>query len=397
MLWWCQLLAIASMEMSEPFWPLFLRQLSPESENIVIWSAVIYGAPLFVSGLVAPYWGALGDRYGHKKMVLRASLGLALTQGLLYFSSSLWEVLVYRLLQGALAGIITAVLCLANSLAPQESRSTVIGQLTSATAAGAIFGPLLGGILIQWLSFTALFGVASITCLIITVLLMWRVSSDDKDCNLVTKTFPLKLDEGMTVSRYTHLIWLFLSVIFLLQIAKSIPSSFFALYTEEYLVATPFFTGLLFSAAGVGMMFSAPYWGKCFDRLRSGNQPLLLALIASFASLCYLLHLQTEWLILLIVRFIWGLCLGAMLPMVQALMISMTEQRQQGLLIGRAQRTIKLGNLAGVSVGALILTYWDYEAGFSVAASVYLLCSLVLFITWDKLNRSSLPEASAEQ
>ena len=395
-LWWCQLLAIAAMEMSEPFWPLFLRQLSPDSENIVIWSALIYGAPLLVSGLVAPYWGMLGDRYGHKKMVLRASFGLAITQGLLYFSSSLWEVLAYRLLQGALAGIITAVLCFANSMAPQQNRSAVIGQLTSATAAGAIFGPLLGGILIQWLSFAALFGVASITCLMITFVLMYRVSSGNPVIKELSPILPEKADRLLLSSRYTQLVGLFLFVIFLLQIAKAIPSSFFALYTEEYLIAKPFLTGLLFSAAGVGMMFSAPYWGKYFERLRRGSQPALLAFIAGIASLCYLLHLQADWLTLLIIRLIWGICLGAMLPMVQALIISMTEQRQQGLLIGRAQRTIKLGNLAGVGTGALILTVWDYQIGFSVAAAIYLLSALVLLLAWDKLNHRYLQKTSAE-
>ncbi|WP_315983697.1 hypothetical protein [Aliamphritea spongicola] len=45
LLWCCQLISIAAMEMSEPFWPLFLRQLRPETVNITVWSAIIYGAP----------------------------------------------------------------------------------------------------------------------------------------------------------------------------------------------------------------------------------------------------------------------------------------------------------------------------------------------------------------
>jgi MFS family permease len=374
-LWWSQLLAISSMEMSEPFWPLFLRQLDPTAENITLWSALIYGAPLLISGLVAPYWGRLGDRYGHKKMLLRASLGLALTQGLLFFSSTLWEVFAYRLLQGALAGMITAVLCFANTIAPEQNRSLVVGKLTSATAGGAILGPLIGGVLIEWLSFQALFALASLICLFIT-LVLGGLLSNDKSPSTAMKS---KKDSHVPTIN-SHIIWLFLLVIFLLQSAKAIPSSFFALYTEQYLDSTPIVTGLLFSSAGVGMMISAPYWGKLFDQMHVSKRSLVLALVALVSAICYLLHLQNSWLTLLIIRLIWGLCLGAMLPMVQAMMLNLTNQRQHGHVIGQAQRTIKIGNLTGVSLGALLLTLWDYQSGFTVAAILYLVTALALFI-----------------
>lgn len=381
-------MAISAMEMSEPFWPLLLRQLSPATDNIALWSALIYGAPLMVSALIAPYWGRLGDRYGHKRMLLRASFGLALTQGLLYFSSSLWEVLACRLLQGALAGILTAVLCFANTLAPAEQRSLVVGKLTSATAAGAIFGPLIGGVLIEWLSFQALFAAAALVCLLITLMLAAVLDSDKPAVRFSDKPVLLQTEQ-QTSNAYGRIIWLFLLVIFLLQTAKAMPSSFFALYTEQYLDSTPFITGLLFSAAGVGMMISAPYWGQVFDRMQTTSGALVLALIALVAAACYQLHLQNSWLALLIVRFVWGLCLGAMLPMVQAMMINLTSQRRHGHIIGIAQRTIKTGNLTGVSLGALLLTGWDYQSGFSIAATVYLLSALTLLAIWDQLCKAT--------
>lgn len=384
LLWWSQLIAITAMEMSEPFWPLFLRQLDPGMSNIERWSAVIYAAPLLISGLIAPYWGKLGDRFGHKRMLLRASLGLAITQGLLYFSTSLWEVLAYRLLQGALAGIITAVFCFANAVAPESKRSSVVGRLTSATAAGAIMGPLLGGVLIEWLNFQALFICASLVCFLITLALaLWL--KNDTPCNSLQISKPAEEQPVMQ----GQVILLFLLVIFLLQIAKAIPSSYFALYAEQYLSITPWLTGLLFSAAGVGMMVSAPYWGKVFDQVSINQRPLILSLIALVAGGCYLLHLQNSWLTLLLVRFSWGVCLGAMLPMVQASIINLSDKQKHGLVIGQAQRTIKIGNLAGVALGAYLLTWWDYQSGFGIAGLVYFLAASILLLIGLRLAKSS--------
>ncbi|WP_315983696.1 MFS transporter [Aliamphritea spongicola] len=191
-------------------------------------------------------------------MVLRASLGLAITQGLLFFCTELWEVLALRLLQGALAGIITAVLCFANSITPTEKRSAVIGKLTSATAAGAILGPVIGGVLIQWLSFSALFATASMACLLIALVLAAGLKQPPLSASGEQKK---KHRPDSVPSLNTQLIGLGLLVIFLLQTAKALPSSFFALYAESYLEITPFMTGLLFSSAGIGMMLSAPLWG----------------------------------------------------------------------------------------------------------------------------------------
>lgn len=382
LLWWCQLIAVAAMEMSEPFWPLFLRQLQTiDQQALAIWSALIYGAPLLVAGIAAPVWGRLGDRFGHKPMVLRAMLGLLLTQTLLYFSGSLWEVLLYRLLQGALAGIITAALCFAAAIAPAEQRSSVVGKLTSATAAGAILGPVVGGALVQWLDYRAVFLSAAAICLILTLLLTWQLEQDSghrpQQAPVANANTPAQ-DNGAVLG-------LLLLVILLLQTAKAMPNTFFALFAEQQFHATPMLTGLLFSAAGVGMMVSASRWGRLFDRLTIVTGMVLLSVIALAAALCYLAHLYAGWWPLLTIRFGWGICLGAMLPMVQATMIRLANSRHNGHLIGTAQGATRFGNLFGVVCGALLMSQWSYAGGFLGAGFAYLLAAAVLLLSWSRL------------
>ncbi|TFH86236.1 MFS transporter [Billgrantia azerbaijanica] len=396
LLWWSQLLAITAMEMSEPFWPLYLRELQgntaapPALASPALWNALTYGAPLVVSGLTAPLWGRFGDRFGHKPMVLRALLGLALTQTLLVFSDSLWEVLGYRLLQGGLAGIITATLCFATTIAPAERRASVVGRLTSATAAGAILGPAVGGALVQWLDFRGLFLTAAATCLGLALLVAWRLP---RDGNATSGEAGATAGEPAAPAATGPLpvLGLLLAVILLLQVAKAMPSSFFALYAEQRLGATPLLTGLLFSAAGVGMLLSASRWGRLFDR-RSPSEGLpLLSVITLAAAGCYLAHLYGDWLLLLLIRFAWGLCLGAMLPMVQASLIRLAATPRTGRLIGIAQGTIRFGNLFGIAGGAGLMAMWGHGAGFVGASLTYLLAALLLLLVWSRLGRHQAP------
>ncbi|GGC04587.1 MFS transporter [Marinobacterium zhoushanense] len=396
LLWWSQLIAVAAMEMSEPFWPLFLRQLQGvESDSLALWSALIYGAPLLVAGFAAPVWGRLGDRFGHKPMVLRSMLGLMLTQALLYFSSSLWEVLLYRLLQGALAGIITAALCFATAIAPQEKRASVVGRLTAATAAGAIIGPVVGGALVQWLDYRAIFLGGAAICLLLTLLLARRLQHDGGRNRAKPEITSGSATLSTTLQDGPPMLALLLLVILLLQSAKAMPSSFFALFAEQQLGSTPLLTGLLFSAAGFGMMLSASGWGQLFDRLAPATGLALLSTIALAAAACYLAHLYSGWLSLLAVRFAWGICLGAMLPMVQATLIRLSDNGCNGRLIGAAQSCIRFGNLAGVGGGALLMSQWSYSGGFHGATLAYLLAAAVLFLAWLRLTQVDASPATA--
>lgn len=383
LLWFSQLLCISLMEMSGPFWPLFLRELPDVGDNIETWSACIYAAPLLISGFVTPFWGRMGDRYGHKAMLLRAITGLAVTQGALCFCDTVWQVLCWRMLQGALAGVITAALCYATAIAPEQHRSRVIGHLTSATAGGAILGPVLGGFLIQWLNFQALFALSALFCLTVSCVLTFRLERDEPPAYV-----PIKIRSGVGYSSKYALIFLMFAI-FLMQAAKALPSSWFALFAEQQLSVTPFITGLIFSSAGVGMMISAPMWGKRFDNIEPKERLIKLAFISSVAATCYLMHLYSDWLGLIIIRFVWGICLGAMLPILQATMIHLMDSHKKGDIIGQAQRFIKFGNLAGVAIGALVLHYWDFQGGFVFAAVVYVVVSFVLVLATFWLRQSS--------
>lgn len=71
---------VFAMTLILPFLPVYIGQLGVSGHAAIVqWSGIAYAATFVTAGLVAPLWGMLGDRYGRKPMLVRASLGMAIT------------------------------------------------------------------------------------------------------------------------------------------------------------------------------------------------------------------------------------------------------------------------------------------------------------------------------
>ena len=74
---------IVAMTLLLPFLPLYVEEIGVRGHAAIVqWSGVAYGATFFTAALTAPLWGRLGDRYGRKLMLIRASLGMAIAMSL---------------------------------------------------------------------------------------------------------------------------------------------------------------------------------------------------------------------------------------------------------------------------------------------------------------------------
>ena len=99
-----QLVSMGAMEMSGPFWPVHLRSLSHSDGVFTFASIAVYVGPMLGIMLTSTFWGRLGDRYGHKAMMMRALLGLAITQLALAYANDIWLILMLRFHQCRVAG-----------------------------------------------------------------------------------------------------------------------------------------------------------------------------------------------------------------------------------------------------------------------------------------------------
>ncbi|MEB3367767.1 MFS transporter [Saccharopolyspora mangrovi] len=149
LLWVGQFVNTAGLMMLVPIMPFYLRQIGTSGlAETQTWAGVAIAAPALALTVATPLWGRLGDRIGRKWMVVRALLGLAVAMIVMATASSPLVLMAGRLLQGTLGGVVEAAAAFAGSTGSDEKRGSALGKSFSATAAGALAGPIAGGLLV---------------------------------------------------------------------------------------------------------------------------------------------------------------------------------------------------------------------------------------------------------
>ncbi|HEX5342308.1 MAG TPA: MFS transporter, partial [Duganella sp.] len=135
-----QLVSMGAMEMSGPFWPLHLKALSTASWEFGFAGVAVYVGPMLGIVLTSAFWGRVGDRFGHKLMMIRALLGLALTQLALAYAQDVWTILALRFVQGACAGFIAPAQAYGVSIESPARRARLFAYLQVSTNVGSLAG-----------------------------------------------------------------------------------------------------------------------------------------------------------------------------------------------------------------------------------------------------------------
>ncbi len=130
-----------------PVLPKLIEQLAGGVTQGSLYNGVfiaIYAAMQFV---FAPVLGALSDRYGRRPILLLALLGTAIDYLVSALTTSLWVLLIARVIAGILgASFSTANAYIADVSKPEE-RARNFGLIGAVFGLGFILGPAIGGLL----------------------------------------------------------------------------------------------------------------------------------------------------------------------------------------------------------------------------------------------------------
>src|SRR5215467_8266809 len=108
--------------------------------------------------------GKIGDRFGHKKVFLTGTVGFAATSAAIGLSgtiaSSISLIIVFRILQGVFGAMLQpTALALLRATFPIGKLNGAIGIWGAVIGASTAAGPIVGGLLVQHLSWEACFYV----------------------------------------------------------------------------------------------------------------------------------------------------------------------------------------------------------------------------------------------
>jgi DHA2 family multidrug resistance protein len=120
------------------------------------WIATAY---ILANAVFVPIWGKLGDTIGRKKVYVMGFTLFIIGSVLAGFAWNLPSMIVFRVIQ-AIAGSAdypTAMAILAVTFPPGKERAQALGIWSSSFAAAAVFGPLIGGPLIDFFNWRSVF------------------------------------------------------------------------------------------------------------------------------------------------------------------------------------------------------------------------------------------------
>ncbi len=122
-------------------------------------AAWISTAYILANAIFVPIWGKLGDTAGRKRIYLIGFIGFIIASGLCGLAWNLPSMIVFRVIQGfaVSADYPTAMAILAIVFTDAKERAQALGLWSASFAVASVFGPLIGGPLIDNFNWRAIF------------------------------------------------------------------------------------------------------------------------------------------------------------------------------------------------------------------------------------------------
>lgn len=352
-LWAGVLLCSSSYTMVIPLLPLFLPELGVSDSSLYWWAGIVQSSAFLVGAVMAPLWGALADKYGKRKMIIRAGLSLAVVYAMISLVQNPWELVGIRLLHGLVGGFVPASMAIVASIAPEQRMGWSLGMMQAATMTGGIMGPLIGGLLSHTFGQRLSFVVAGSCILLATLAVVFFVhegKAPPKEEASQTKKKTARNDYWSVLHNRQLLNLLLLLLLF--QLSYNMVQPLLTLHIADLegsvkdVAAT---AGFVLSLIGIAGILASPQWGKLGEK--SGYmRVLIVCLIASgcVISLQYFVH--SLWLFT-VVQFVFGLFLAGIVPVVNTLVVQSTDPTFRGRSFGLTTSANQTGSLLGPLIG----------------------------------------------
>jgi MFS family permease len=343
---------IIAMTLLLPFLPVYVEQLGVrDTASIVQWSGVAYGATFFAASFVAPFWGRLGDRYGRKLMLVRASAGMTIAMSLMGMAQTVGQLVALRLFAGVAGGYASGSTILVATQTPRERSGWALGMLTSAIMAGGLVGPMVGGTLPQLIGIRSTFwfaGAAIFVAFLATTLLIKETPRTVGD----RKAAPAG---GWSTIEDKRPLLAMLITGSMLMVANMSIEPIITVYVGQLVEdpqRTTFVAGLVMSAAALGSILSASTLGRLADRVGHWNV-VTGALVCSALLLIPQAFVNASWQ-LIGLRFLMGIALGGLLPCITSVIRHNVPVATAGLALGYSTSSQFAGQVVGPLLGGFV-------------------------------------------
>lgn len=383
--WFGMFVTGVGMSQIAPVLPLYIKHLGVDNaDSVAQFSGIAFGITFIVSAIFSPIWGLAADRFGRKPMLLRASLGMAIVISCMGFAPNVYVLISLRLLQGTITGYSTACTTLIATQTDKEHAGYALGTLSTASIAGALLGPTIGGFIAESLGLQSSFFVTGGLMLVafITTALFVKESFHRED----KKTLSIK-EVWSSIPEKSLTLTLFVTF-FILTVALYSVEPIITVYVTQLSKSAShvaLLAGMTFSASGLANIIAAPRLGKLSDRI-GAQRVILVALIAAGLLFIPQAFVQNPWQ-LMGLRFLLGLAAGGLIPSVNILVKKITPDALTGRVFGFNMSAGYLGTFAGSVLGGQVAAWFGIRDVFFITSALLLInAGWVYFKVYKKLS-----------
>ncbi|MDH2067584.1 multidrug efflux MFS transporter [Pantoea sp. GD03673] len=378
-----------------PFLPLYLEQLGVTGgESLSLWSGLTFSITFVISAAVAPLWGSLADRKGRKLMLLRAASGMGVVILLQAFVTEAWQLLLLRALMGLTSGYIPNAMALVAAQVPRERSGWALSCVSTGQIGGVILGPMLGGLLADWVGLRMVFLVTAALLMVSFLVTLFLIK--ETGYTPVSKKETLSgRDVFRSLDNPKLMLCLFFTTM-VIQMCNGSVNPILTLFVRELAPTAEniaFLSGVIAALPGVSALLAAPRLGRLGDRI--GTQRILLATMIISLLLFVAMSFVTSATQLGVLRFLLGFADGAMMPAVQTLLVRHSRDTITGRIFGYNQSFMYLGNVTGPLLGAAVSAVAGFRWVF-LATAVMVLINVVFLTRFYRRPKTALP-ASADK
>lgn len=156
----------------QPIVSLYVQQLSHNSDKAVLLTGFIMSLGGIAGALASPLWGKTGQKVGFYKTITIAFISAGLLMSLQGVPNSLVLFGLMQFLCGlGFSGIFPSANSILVLLTPPSSRGMGFGSLFSAQMIGGALGPVIGGVIVSFMSFNTVYIISGSILFIIGIYL----------------------------------------------------------------------------------------------------------------------------------------------------------------------------------------------------------------------------------
>ncbi len=394
---WAEFFAIVGFAAFIPILAYYVRYLGVEEDAVASWTGIVTAATAFAMGIMGPIWGTLSDRHGRKVMVVRAMFSGSVVVLLMGFVQNVEQLTLLRLLQGGLTGTVTAVTTLVATTVPRDQLGRSLGRLEMSIFLGQTLGPVLGGLIADYLGFRAVFWATSAFLLGAGTIILFGVKEEFVPSEEALGPFLPRLWDNFSIVLGGSLLLLVLGLRFALRVGIRFTTPVLSLLVEEVLVASPLLgsaSGLLMTVSGISGAVAAPLSGSLIDRY--GERPVLLTCGLMATAALILQGVTHVYGLLLLWQLLLGIAIGGTLTGIMTYVGRLAPKGRGGMAYGLDTMAVSMSNAVGPFLGGWLARWFTLRTPFIAGGVVMGLGSLAVLRLPKKVTASAAPEGGEE-